>query len=164
MRRAPILAVMLLTAACTSWRTGTSSTPEPKTIASSGSGELGDTPTTVTLTPEPTTGSTPVQRWLTHARQDFEHLGVVARDGNEPIGIACSDKGLSLMAALPSASAPPTGYFLTDAETAKLTQRANIVALARATAQACIPLVIGPEKFWAVIGMPKAIQDIIGGQ
>lgn len=169
-----ILAVLILASACT-----TASGPVPNTqpLIAPTSATINEPNASVTDAVIDDSANDPIGGpLLNRLNEDFTRLGPVS--GSEPTGLACSQKGLVLTAALAEvrtlllslSGGTHTGFLLTDIEIARLKPHSSLVervadlrSKLRDAADACAPLLIGPEKFGAALGLPRAIVDLLNG-
>lgn len=177
MKRLPTLLLLaLLAMSCSTFGNHPSADPAPVSLASStveapaaseNSGILGNL----------FDGESLIDRAVARLSEDFTRLAVVAAEAKDPIGIQCSADGTILVSGIAEFKdamrsviniQKPTGFFFTDIERARVAPDVSIAQQVgvlkgkiRKAADSCAPLIVGPEKFGTLIGLPKALRGML---
>lgn len=102
---------------------------------------------------------------LRRLAEDSNRLMTIATAANDPIGIQCSIDITAFVVAVSSfGGVRPTGYFFADIERQRVMRKSSLIDLLRKANDSCAPLLVGPEKFGAALGLPRALLDILNGR
>lgn len=129
------------------------------TLAASACGTLARHGTAGTTTATPSIN--PLDLYA-RTKEDFRQVGIIAAAGNDAIGVQCSADTAKLFAIVDRIG-ETTGYFFADIETRRVAEASSLFALAHKAADSCAPLLIGLDKYFAVLHLPGNVAKLLNG-